>query len=81
MSSILGIAPVFAGLNPLGDDIVVLLVLALGGALAVGNLLALVRPREDPETGEAQRPPMAPSIVMIVLGSVATIWALVSLVA
>jgi hypothetical protein len=66
-------------MNPLGDNLVVLLVLALGGALAVGNTLALVKPRENPETGEIERPPLAPSIVMIVVGSVAAIWALVSL--
>ena len=81
MSPALATLPVIAGVNPLGDNLVVLLVLALGGALAVGNLLALVRPREDPETGEAERPPLVPSIVMIVVGFVATIWALVSLIA
>ena len=47
----------------------------------MGNLMALVRPRENPETGEPERPPLAPSVVMIVVGSVATIWALVSLIA
>ena len=31
-----------------GPDLLVLLVLALGGALVVGNVLALVRPPERP---------------------------------
>ncbi len=66
-------------MNPLGDNLVVLLMLALGGALAVGNIMALVRPRENPETGEPERPPVAPSVTMIVVGSIAAIWALVSL--
>jgi hypothetical protein len=68
-------------MNPLGDNLVVLLMLALGGALAVGNVLALVRPRENPETGKVERPPIAPSVAMIIVGTVASIWALVSLVA
>lgn len=68
-------------MNPLGDNLVVLLVLALGGALAVGNVLALVKPRENPETGKIERPPLGPSVAMIVVGSIATVWALISLVA
>jgi hypothetical protein len=67
-------------MNPLGDNLVVLLVLALGGALAVGNILALVKPRENPETGEIERPPTGPSVAMLVVGSIATVWALISLV-
>lgn len=61
----------------LGDDLLEWLLLAFGGALAVGFGLALVRPPE----GEAERPPLARSLVMIVIGSVAAIWALASLVA
>ena len=67
-------------MNPLGDNLVVLLVLALGGALAVGNILALVKPRENPETGDLERPPTGRSVAMIVVGSIATVWALISLV-
>lgn len=71
----------------LGDDILVYLVLALGGALVVGNVLALVRPPRPPssassvdgEGGDGEtdlaRPPLGRTLVMIGVGLVATIWA------
>jgi hypothetical protein len=68
------------GVNPFGDDLLPWLVLALGGALAIGTIIALVRPPKNPETGDLSRPPLARSIVMIALGSVAAIWGLASLV-
>jgi hypothetical protein len=67
-------------LNPLGDDLLVLLTLAMGGALLVGNVLALVRPREETVDGELERPPLARSLAMAAIGLVATIWAVASLV-
>jgi hypothetical protein len=67
--------------NPLGDDLLAWLVLALGGALLVGNVLALVRPPPQPQDESAlERAPIARSIVMAVVGGVAAIWALASLV-
>ena len=63
----------------LGDDLLPWLTLAIGGALAVGTLLALVRPPANPDDGDLNRPPLARSVVMIVLGSVAAIWGLASL--
>ncbi len=68
-------------MNPLGDNLVVLMMLALGGALAVGNIVALVKPREDLTEGELTRPPLGRSLIQIAIGLVATIWALVSLLA
>ncbi len=66
----------------LGDDILRWLVLALGGAMAVGNILALTRPRPPGRTaGDLSRPPLARSLVMIALGTLAAIWGLASLVA
>jgi len=66
----------------LGEDLPLWLLLAVGGALAVGNALALVRPAPPGEDGEVpQRPPLLRSIIMIVLGSIAAIWALASLIA
>ena len=64
-----------------GENLLALLVLAIGAALAFGNLMALVRPRPDDQVaeGELARPPLARSIAMIVLGLVAAIWALASL--
>jgi hypothetical protein len=66
----------------LGDDILRWLVLALGGAMAVGNILALTRPRPPGSSGgELPRPPLVRSLVMIAVGTLAAIWALASLVA
>jgi hypothetical protein len=65
----------------LGDDLLAYLVLALGGALLVGNVLALVKPPEQPKDGELARAPVARSVTMAVLGAVAAIWALASLIA
>jgi len=64
-----------------GENLLALLVLAIGAALAFGNLMALVRPRPDHEVGKGElaRPPLGRSLAMIVLGLLAAIWALASL--
>jgi hypothetical protein len=65
----------------LGEDLIVWLVLALGGAMAAGNLLALVRPPENKHADEdLDRAPLWRSVVFIVVGFVAAAWALASLV-
>lgn len=64
----------------LGEDLLAWLVLAIGGALCVGNVLALVRPPEAPKEGELERAPIGRSVVMAVVGAVAALWALASLV-
>lgn len=64
----------------LGDDLLPLLVLALGAALVFGNALALVRPPRQAKEGELERAPAGRSAVMIAIGSVAAVWALASLV-
>jgi hypothetical protein len=58
-----------------------LLVLALGGALVAGNVLAVVRPPEQTREGELERAPVARSLGMAVVGLVAALWALGSLLA
>jgi hypothetical protein len=63
----------------LGEDLLAWLLLALGGALAVGNTLALVRPPRETRRGELARAPVARSVVMTVVGLVAAIWALATL--
>ncbi|HET6954073.1 MAG TPA: hypothetical protein VFI47_27150 [Acidimicrobiales bacterium] len=65
----------------LGEDLLAWLVLALGAALAGGSLMALVRPPAAPREGDLARAPLARSLVMIVVGTVAAVWALASLVA
>lgn len=70
-----GGTPVF-----LGEDLLAYLVLALGAALFIGNVLAVVRPPERPKDGELERAPVARSVFMAVLGLLAAVWALASLV-
>jgi len=67
-------APVF-----LGEDLLAYLVLALGAAMAVGSILAVLRPPERAKEGELARAPMGRSVVMAVVGTVAAVWALASL--
>lgn len=65
----------------LGDDLLAYLVLAFGGALFVGNLLAVLKPPPPVEDGEeAVRAPLVRSLVMAGLGLVAALWGLASLV-
>ena len=64
----------------LGEDLLAWLVLAIGGALCVGNVLALIRPPEAPKEGELERAPIGRSVVMAVVGGIAALWALASLI-
>lgn len=64
----------------LGKDLLPLLVLALGGALFVGNLLAVVRPPADAKDGDLRRAPVPRSLVMGLVGLLAAVWAIGSLV-
>ena len=63
----------------LGEDLIPLLLLALGGALAVGNLLAIVRPPQVARDGELARAPMGRSVLMIVVGLACAIPAIAAL--
>jgi hypothetical protein len=63
----------------LGDDLLPLLVLALGAAMVLGNVMAIVRPPRETKEGELERAPMARSLGMAALGLVAAVWALASL--
>ncbi len=56
-----------------GDDLLPWLLLAIGAAMVVGNVLALVRPPEQPRQGELTRAPRARSITMIVIGLAAAV--------
>ncbi len=64
----------------LGDQLLAYLVLAMGGALLVGNVLALVKPPPAAKEGELARAPVARSLVMAGIGLVAAVWAIASLV-
>ena len=65
----------------LGDQLLAYLVLAMGGALLVGNVLALVKPPPATKDGELERAPVARSLVMAGIGLVAAVWAIASLLA
>jgi hypothetical protein len=64
----------------LGNQLLAWLLLALGGALVVGNVMALVRPPDRAREGELPRAPVGRSMVMILAGLVAAVWAFASLV-
>ena len=63
----------------LGDDLLPLLVLALGGAMAFGNLLAIVRPPAKQKEGQLAKAPIGRSVTMASLGLIAAVWAAASL--
>jgi hypothetical protein len=65
----------------LGDDLLEWILLAVGGALLVGNLLALVRPPQVRADGDLDRPPIGRTVVFMAIGGIAAAWALASLVA
>ena len=60
--------------------------LALGAAMVAGNVLALLRPPEargatGADADAPTRPPVARAVVMIVIGLIAAIWGIASLIA
>lgn len=63
-----------------GDDLIVWLLLAFGGALAVGNLGAVLRPRVETRDGELDRAPVGRSVAMGVVGLLIAAWAIASLI-
>ena len=65
----------------LGEDLLPLLVLALGAAMVFGNVMAIVRPPSERKEGDLDRAPIARSVAMALVGLVAAIWALASLLA
>ena len=65
----------------LGEDLLAYLVLAIGGAMAVGSIAALVRPPQDRPAGDLEQAPIARSLTFAAIGLVGAIWAFASLVA
>ncbi|MDP4929763.1 MAG: hypothetical protein NWQ79_02175, partial [Ilumatobacteraceae bacterium] len=64
----------------LGEDLLAWLVLAFGGAMFVGNVAAVVKPRETPrEEGELTQAPKVRSVAMAMLGLAAAVWAIITL--
>ncbi len=66
----------------LGDNLIVWLLLALGGALFAGNVMALVKPPPQRRSeGDLERAPRTRSIVMAAVGFVVAAAALGALLA
>ena len=66
----------------LGEDLLAWLLLALGGAMAAGNLMALLRPpRQRRDESDLERAPLLRSVILIVAGLAAAFWALATLIA
>ncbi len=65
----------------LGEDLLQWLLLALGGALFVGNVLAIARPPAQADADRLERAPLGRSLLYAGLGLVAAIWALATLIA
>ena len=65
----------------LGEDLLPLLVLAFGAAMAIGSGLALFRPPANRQEGDLATPSVGRSLVFVVIGTLAAVWALVSLIA
>ena len=64
----------------LGQNLLAWLVLALGASMAAGNLAALLRPRpQRRDPSDLERAPLGRSILYIIVGSVAALWAVASL--
>lgn len=65
----------------LGADLLAWLVLAFGGALFVGNFLAIVKPpTKQLDDSNLERAPVVRSAVYAGIGLVAAVWAFASLV-
>ena len=62
-----------------GPDLLAYLVLALGGAMAAGSILALVRPPEHRKEGDLEQAPLARSVAFAAIGIIAALWAVASL--
>jgi hypothetical protein len=60
-----------------GDNFLAWLTLAIGAALAGGTGLAVLRPQE--RDGEVVRAPVGRSLIQITIGTLATVWALATL--
>ena len=65
----------------LGEDILIWLVLAFGGAMCVGNVMAVIKPPKKVAEGSLPQAPRSRSLAMAAVGLIAALWALLSLVA
>jgi len=64
----------------LGEDLLAWLVLAIGGAMAVGSIMAIARPPARVKEGDLEAAPVGRSVVFAVIGAIGAVWALASLI-
>jgi hypothetical protein len=66
----------------LGNDLLAYLVLAIGGAMFVGSILAILRPPPEAKVkeGDLAQAPRGRSIAFAVVGLVGAVWALATLI-
>jgi hypothetical protein len=65
----------------LGKDLIVWLLLALGGALFAGNVMAVIRPPEAARAeGDLDRAPRIRSLTMAAIGFVVSLAAIAALI-
>ena len=65
----------------LGKNLLAYLIMPLAGALATGNILALIKPPPaNRAEGDLEQAPVWRSVLMITIGLVAFLWSLASLI-
>ncbi|MDC0245705.1 MAG: hypothetical protein ACJZ2F_01915 [Acidimicrobiales bacterium] len=64
----------------LGEDLLGWLLLALGAAMFVGNGLAILRPPANKENTDLKKAPIARSLIFMLLGLIASVAALGTLI-
>jgi hypothetical protein len=64
----------------LGDDLLAWLLLAVGGALFIGNVVAIARPPDRPAEDALERAPLGRSLLMAGIGLVGAVWGFATLV-
>tara|TARA_B100000686_G_C16384198_1_gene759080 strand:- start:442 stop:645 length:204 start_codon:yes stop_codon:yes gene_type:complete len=63
-----------------GENFIEWMLLAFGGAMAVGNLAALIRPPKALQHDNLSKAPLWRSLSYVIVGVVVVIWALAGLI-
>jgi hypothetical protein len=64
----------------LGDDLLAWLLLAVGGALFLGNVVAIAHPPDKTAEDALERAPLGRSLLMAGIGLIGAVWGLATLV-
>ena len=63
-----------------GENFIEWMLLAFGGAMAVGNLAALIRPPKVLQQDNLSKAPLWRSLSYVIVGVVVVVWALAGLI-